>query len=106
MADSSAVQGEQPRKKFAPKEPVQLQPPKDDAISTADLHKCDGEKLLRSCFPTPTCMNLHSADVTGPGTSSEHPTYVAIKGTVFDVSGNSAYAPNGAYHGKMTWTPP
>ena len=35
-----------------------------------------------------------------PGTSSEHPTYVAIKGTVFDVSGNSAYAPKGGYHGE------
>lgn len=32
------------------------------------------------------------------GSSSDKPTYVAIMGTVFDVSGNDAYAPNGSYH--------
>ncbi|KAI4135456.1 MAG: hypothetical protein LQ347_000675 [Umbilicaria vellea] len=50
-------------KPFAPKNPVQLDPPKDDPISVENLAKCD-----------------------------------AIKGTVFDVSGNSAYGPNGSYH--------
>ncbi len=34
------------------------------------------------------------------GTTPDHPTYVAIKGSVFDVTGNPAYAPGGAYHGK------
>lgn len=28
--------------KFAPKEPVQLNPPKDDPISKEELAKCDG----------------------------------------------------------------
>jgi hypothetical protein len=33
------------------------------------------------------------------GTDSSKPTLVAIKGTVFDVSRNPAYAPSGTYHG-------
>jgi membrane-associated progesterone receptor component len=34
---------EQPKKeRFAPKEPVTLQPPKDDIIDRAHLAKCDG----------------------------------------------------------------
>ena len=35
-------QGEEP-KKFEPKKPVQLDPPKDDPISLEYLSKCDGE---------------------------------------------------------------
>ncbi|KAI9749836.1 MAG: N-acetylglucosaminyl-phosphatidylinositol de-N-acetylase [Chaenotheca gracillima] len=58
---------------FEPKAPVTVAPPKDDPISLEYLSKCDGNS---------------------PG----HPTYVAIKGKVFDVSGNSAYAPGGQYH--------
>ncbi|KZF26445.1 putative progesterone binding protein [Xylona heveae TC161] len=60
-------------KRFEPKVPVNLNPPKDDPISTEYLAKCDGN-------------------------SSAYPTYVAIKGKVFDVTGNPAYAPKGAYH--------
>ncbi|KAI9840644.1 MAG: hypothetical protein M1837_001413 [Sclerophora amabilis] len=60
-------------KNFEPKSPVSLAPPKDDPIPLSHLSKCDG-------------------------TSSEYPTYVAIKGKVFDVSGNSTYAPGAAYH--------
>ena len=33
------------------------------------------------------------------GTTEGHPVYVAIMGTVFDVSGNKAYAPGAGYHG-------
>ena len=33
------------------------------------------------------------------GTDSTHPTFVAIMGTVFDVSGNTAYAPKNPYNG-------
>lgn len=33
------------------------------------------------------------------GTDSTYPTYVAIMGTVFDVSGNTAYAPKNPYNG-------
>ncbi|KAI4266995.1 MAG: hypothetical protein LQ337_008575 [Flavoplaca oasis] len=60
-------------KSFAPKEPHKLNLPKDTPIDLSHLAKCDGS--------TPS-----------------YPTYVAIKGTVFDVSGNTAYAPDGAYH--------
>lgn len=60
-------------KNFAPRKPPNLDPPKDDPISPNDLALCDGN-------------------------SSDHPTYVAIKGTVFDVTGNDAYSPKGAYH--------
>jgi cytochrome b involved in lipid metabolism len=34
-----------------------------------------------------------------PGTDPSRPTLVAIKGSVFDVSKNAAYAPGGQYHG-------
>ncbi|KAL1977993.1 hypothetical protein VTN31DRAFT_852 [Thermomyces dupontii] len=60
-------------KRFEPKEPVQLDPPKDDPISKEELSKCDG-------------------------TDPNRPIYVAIKGTVFDVTRNKAYAPGGNYH--------
>ncbi|KAJ5176405.1 Cytochrome b5 [Penicillium canariense] len=58
--------------RFTPKVPVQLDPPKDDPISLEELAKCDG-------------------------TDPSHPTLVAIKGTVFDVSRNAAYGPTGQY---------
>jgi membrane-associated progesterone receptor component len=45
---------EEPKKKFEPKTPVQLDPPKDDPISVEYLSKCDG-------------------------TNPDYPTYVAIK---------------------------
>ncbi|TKX23848.1 cytochrome b5-like heme/steroid binding domain-containing protein 1 [Elsinoe australis] len=58
---------------FEPKTKVELAPPKDDLISVEHLAKCDGE---------------HEG----------YPTYVAIKGTIFDVTGNKAYAPGASYH--------
>ncbi|GAB1727011.1 hypothetical protein NU195Hw_g3864t1 [Hortaea werneckii] len=57
---------------FEPKHKVELDPPKDDVISVDYLSKCDG-------------------------TNPDYPTYVAIKGTVFDVTGNKAYGPEGSY---------
>ncbi|KAI6893957.1 hypothetical protein KC318_g15102 [Hortaea werneckii] len=57
---------------FEPKHKVELDPPKDDIISVEYLSKCDG-------------------------TNPDYPTYVAIKGTVFDVTGNKAYGPEGSY---------
>ena len=36
------------------------------------------------------------------GNNPDYPTYVAIKGTVFDVSGNKAYGPDGSYKGKSS----
>ncbi|RPB27911.1 putative progesterone binding protein [Terfezia boudieri ATCC MYA-4762] len=61
-------------KNFSPAEPVALDPPKDDPITVEELAKADG---------------------SNPTT----PIYIAIKGTVFDVSRNRAsYGPGGAYH--------
>jgi len=40
------------------------------------------------------------------GTNPDYPTYVAIKGTVFDVSGNKAYGPEGSYKGKSPLSSP
>jgi len=70
MADSER---EPEPKQFAPKKPVDLAEPKDDPITYEELAKCDGN-------------------------DSSKPTLVAIKGTVFDVSRNDAYAPKGSYH--------
>ncbi|KAF2672388.1 cytochrome b5, partial [Microthyrium microscopicum] len=58
---------------FEPKQPVQLNPPKDDPITLEHLAKCDGE---------------HEG----------FPTYVAIKGTIFDVTGNKSYEKGASYH--------
>jgi hypothetical protein len=67
---------EQPKKeRFAPKQPVTLNPPKDDVIERDYLAKCDG-------------------------TNDGFPTLVAIKGDVFDVSGKETYAPGKGYHGS------
>ncbi|KAI9886540.1 MAG: hypothetical protein M1823_001651 [Watsoniomyces obsoletus] len=51
----------------------EVQPPKNDPISIEQLSKCDG-------------------------TDPNQPIYVAIKGSVFDVSGSKNYGPGGAYH--------
>ncbi|KAF2862779.1 cytochrome b5 [Piedraia hortae CBS 480.64] len=57
---------------FEPKVKPKLDPPKDDPISKEYLAKCNGQ-------------------------NEGYPTYVAIKGTVFDVSANPAYGPQGSY---------
>ncbi|KAF3760475.1 hypothetical protein M406DRAFT_72967 [Cryphonectria parasitica EP155] len=57
---------------FKPKEPAKLAPPKDDPISPEELAKANG---------------------TDGGKC-----YVAIKGKVYDVTGNKAYQPGGSYH--------
>lgn len=44
-------------------------------------------------------MILRVGNVTG--TNPDKPTYVSIKGTVFDVSKNAAYAEKGQYHGAQ-----
>ncbi|RAL16530.1 putative progesterone binding protein [Aspergillus homomorphus CBS 101889] len=67
------VEHEPEPKRFSPKIPVQLDPPKYDPISPEELSRCDG-------------------------TDSNRPTLVAIKGIVFDVTQNKAYSPSGAYH--------
>merc|ERR1711939_965846 len=62
---------------FAPKVPVLLDAPKDDPITYEELSKCGG------------------ADPSKP-------ILIAIKGTVFDVSRNRAYQPEGPYCGTPT----
>ncbi|KAI1778317.1 cytochrome b5 [Hypoxylon cercidicola] len=58
--------------KFGPKVSVNLDPPKDDPISAEELAKADGTEGQKA--------------------------YVAIKGKVYDVSGNKAYRTGGSYH--------
>ncbi|KAG0645047.1 hypothetical protein D0Z07_9275 [Hyphodiscus hymeniophilus] len=65
--------------KFEPKEPVQLDPPKNDPISQEFLAKCNG-------------------------VDSEF-CYVAIKGKVFDVTGKGPYLKGGSYHGSSAPLP-
>ncbi|ELR01845.1 hypothetical protein GMDG_05032 [Pseudogymnoascus destructans 20631-21] len=57
--------------KFEPKEPVILNPPKDDPITVEHLSKCNG--------------------------TDGYPCYVAIKSVVFDVNGKEPYLPGGSY---------
>lgn len=58
---------------FEPKTPVQLDPPKDDALTMSQIAECDGERH--------NCM------------------YIAIKGVVFDVTRNTkAYGVGKGYH--------
>ncbi|KAK2748726.1 hypothetical protein FQN57_000307 [Myotisia sp. PD_48] len=61
------------KKSVMSQEATNLNPPKDDPISLQELAKSDGSDPNR-------------------------PTLVAIKGIVFDVSGNPAYGPEGNYH--------
>ncbi|KAI3326212.1 cytochrome b5 [Xylariaceae sp. AK1471] len=58
--------------KFEPKVPVNLSPPKDEPITLEELAKANGTEGQKS--------------------------YVAIKGKIYDVSGNKAYQEGGAYH--------
>ncbi|KAF1950131.1 progesterone binding protein-like protein [Byssothecium circinans] len=74
MTDSA---GDQPKERFAPKQPVQLAPPKDDIITVEELSKCDG---------------------TQEDDQGRTRTWVAIKGTVFDVSAKETYEPGKSYH--------
>ncbi|KAL4725380.1 hypothetical protein ACLX1H_007527 [Fusarium chlamydosporum] len=83
--------------KFEPKTPVSLDPPKDDIISKAELAKANGtvtlfKKLSEAWW---YCLNdfvpTHSATEGGK-------CYVAIKGKVYDVTGNKAYLPGASYN--------
>ncbi|KAI0143069.1 cytochrome b5-like heme/steroid binding domain-containing protein [Xylariaceae sp. FL1272] len=58
--------------KFAPKVPVNLDPPKDDPITLEELAQANGL----------------------PGNKA----YVAIKGKVYDVTGKDMYQQGGSYH--------
>ncbi|KAK9464166.1 cytochrome b5-like heme/steroid binding domain-containing protein [Lipomyces oligophaga] len=59
-------------RKFAPKEKVELEPPKNDVYTASELSKYDGVQNPR--------------------------IYVAVKGTIFDVTGKAqVYGPGGSY---------
>ncbi|KAI1737544.1 cytochrome b5-like heme/steroid binding domain-containing protein [Xylaria scruposa] len=58
--------------KFQPKVPVNLNPPKDDPITLEDLSQANGTEGRKA--------------------------YVAIKGKVYDVTGNKMYQEGGSYH--------
>ncbi|KAI1121137.1 cytochrome b5-like heme/steroid binding domain-containing protein [Nemania abortiva] len=58
--------------KFEPKVPVKLDPPKDDLITLEELAKADGSEGKKA--------------------------YVAIKGKVYDVTGNKMYQTGGNYN--------
>ena len=104
MAAASEPQSE--RKAFAPKDPPKLNEPKDDPISLKDLANCNGNRS--HYFPNDSPRNvllicLHSCHL---GSDPAHPTYVAIMGTVFDVTGNTAYAPGASYNGSCNLRSP
>ena len=65
-------------KNFEPKQPVQLDPPKDDQISLEELATWDGSDPAK-------------------------PTAVAIKGTIYDVSGNKSYMEGGPYRSMSSY---
>ena len=99
----SETQHEPEPKNFAPKDPPKLDPPRDDPISRDELAKYDGKTNIfditcRVTSPAP----LLTRSPPHSGTGLDKRSYVAIKGTVFDVSGKDAYLPGGGYHGTST----
>lgn len=70
-ASSQPTTEKKPR--FAPKEPVELDPPRKDPISSTYLSKCTGK-------------------------TEGYPTLVGILGIVYDVSKNEVYAPGKGYN--------
>lgn len=61
------------------------------------MRRCVRNKAFPPLLETGTDNSGHD-----PGTDPAKPILVAIKGTVFDVSRNEAYAPNGTYHGMYS----
>lgn len=53
------------------------------------------------CCSIRIAWRLEGLTTICPGTNPDYPTYVAIKGTVFDVTGNKAYGPDGSYKGEL-----
>lgn len=71
---------EQPKKeRFAPKEPVTLNPPKDDVITRDYLAKCDGMHSSKAL------KTSHMLIISRPGTNEGYPTLVAIKVRITDL---------------------
>ncbi|KAK4902234.1 hypothetical protein LTR27_001137 [Elasticomyces elasticus] len=74
---------------FEPKQKVELDAPKDDVISIDYLSKCDGS---HQDYPTYVAIKVCRAKAY-----SIRQAYFDQQGTVFDVSGNKAYGPEGSY---------
>lgn len=70
---SSTTKEPSKKPRFAPKDPIQLDTPRFDPVSTDYLSHCTGKE---------------------PG----YPILVAILGTIFDVSKNEVYAPGKGYN--------
>ncbi|KAJ9607588.1 hypothetical protein H2200_007666 [Cladophialophora chaetospira] len=73
MSDPTSPSPYSENKRFEPKVPIELNEPKRDEITLEELAQNDG-------------------------TNPDGKTWVAIKGTVFDVSKNNAYKEKGQYH--------
>ncbi len=102
MADPTSPSPYSENKRFEPKVKVELNPPKDGLISLEELSLCDGMSLQQRFLP-PIGSWLTLGEQKG--THPDKPTWVAIKGTVFDVSKNAAYQEKGQYHGGV-YSPP
>ncbi|KAG8677233.1 hypothetical protein FPOAC1_003246 [Fusarium poae] len=74
--------------KFEPKTAVTLDPPKDDIISKEELAKANG-----TTSPPQDAQQGMGICATEGGKC-----YVAIKGKVYDVTGNKAYLPGASYN--------
>lgn len=87
-------------KRFEPKQKVELQEPKDDLFTYEQLAECDGKASSRKSdrlgrkADKQINTNWHQ-----PGSNPDKPVLVAVKGTVYDVTRNSAYGQGGQYHG-------
>ncbi|CAG9943415.1 unnamed protein product [Clonostachys rosea f. rosea IK726] len=71
--------------KFEPKAPVNLDPPKDDPISLAELGKANGAEGQKCYVAIKACVRRQS-------------NMVSTQGKVYDVTGNKAYQPGGSYN--------
>lgn len=102
---------------FEPKQKVDLDPPKDDPITLEHLSKCDGMSdairaevqildpirpiLKHSQARTPTTRHTLLSRLVVCEFQPETGKFDGEQGTVFDVSGNKAYGPEGSYKGIL-----
>ncbi|KAM0415032.1 hypothetical protein ACHAPD_006217 [Fusarium lateritium] len=79
--------------KFEPKTAVTLDPPKDDIISKEELAKANGTTSPPQDAQQGMRILSQQLRATEGGKC-----YVAIKGKVYDVTGNKAYLPGASYN--------
>ncbi|KAJ4301454.1 hypothetical protein N0V90_003546 [Kalmusia sp. IMI 367209] len=101
MSDSAAPQQ---KERFAPKQPVDLAPPKDDVITQDYLAKCDVNRSNRKWVDEKVYRYKRWIPYTGryqsipPNTQLANQTLTNEQGDVFDVSGKDTYSPGKNYH--------